>query len=62
MKSVVIALGVVSVLAVSACSAQPQRADNTIQTISPLPETSASLVPGPNHSYNVGGSVGAEGK
>lgn len=60
----VIGLGIV----LSGCSSQSTPANNDIQyvppipAVSPVPETEATLVPNPNRSANVGGSVGIEGK
>lgn len=47
-------------LVMAGCSSQATPATNNLNTIAPIPETTASLVPGPNHSYGIGGSVGAQ--
>ena len=48
-------------IVLAGCSTSAAPAANNLQTIPPpVPETSASLVPGPNHKYDVGGSLGVQ--
>lgn len=50
---------VVITAALAGCSTQFKPADNII---TPIPETSASLVPGPNHTWEPGDEVGVGGE
>lgn len=69
MKTLTIAAGVIVALSLAGCAAATP-ASNTIQTVSPIPETSATLMPraniggsvGEQAAPSVGGSVGVEGK